>query len=180
MNLRNKSKSTINVFREVQEKPTMVSFKNSDELLTVFRKHARTLVGLCLPTVTDISSRVNLFCRFPLYLIQMHRRHGDVFVVKYLKASLIAIQKKIAGEPFKSLRDIEPGLPLPRLSSSGLPVIIPLRDRRSICNKSVHITRLYLSLFSLYRIISIPGIVKISTITQANKVISNVLGRVAL
>jgi hypothetical protein len=96
----------------------------------------------------------------------MTKRHGGEYTVKYLKACNLAISKYLAGEPFKSLREIEPSLPLPRLTKSGLPVIIGTRDRRSLGAKHLGIIRLYLTLFSLYRIISIPGKLKLGTITD--------------
>jgi hypothetical protein len=64
----------------------------------------------------------------------MRKHHGSVFVIKYLKACQLAVQKAIAKNPMKSLNEIEPDLPLPRLATSGLPRIIPLRDRRAIMN----------------------------------------------
>jgi len=85
--------------------------------------------------------------------------------VKYLKACNLAISKVIAGQGFKSLRDIEPNLPLPRLSSSGLPRIIGKLDRRSILSGNTKVIRLYLTLFSVYRIISLPGKLNLNTIT---------------
>jgi len=93
-------------------------------------------------------------------------KHDSLFVIKYLKASQLAIQKKVAGQPFSSLREIEPDLPLPRLSKSGLPVIIGTRDRRAICSKSRSIIQLYLSLFGIYRAISAPVTPKLETITN--------------
>jgi hypothetical protein len=70
----------------------------------------------------------------------MRKHHGQVFAVKYLKACQLAVQKAIAGNPFRSLNEIEPDLPLPRLSTSGLPRIIPLRDRRAIMSGSASTT----------------------------------------
>jgi hypothetical protein len=96
----------------------------------------------------------------------MTRRHGGEFTVKYLKACNLAVSKYLAGQPFKSLSEIEPDLPLPRLSKSGLPVIIGTRDRRSLRLNNLGVIRLYLTLFSLYRIISIPGKLKLGTITD--------------
>jgi hypothetical protein len=96
----------------------------------------------------------------------MTRRHGPEFTVKYLKACNLAVSKFLAGQPMKSLREIEPDLPLPRLSSSGLPSIIGTRDRRSLYVRDLKIIRLYLTFFSLYRIILIPGKLKLSTITD--------------
>jgi hypothetical protein len=96
----------------------------------------------------------------------MYRRHGSEYLVKYLKACNLALSRFVAGDPVKTLRELEPDLPLPRLTRSGLPVIIGTRDRRSIAAKSHKVIRLYLNLFSLYRIISIPGTLKTSTITD--------------
>jgi len=62
----------------------------------------------------------------------MRKHHGDSYVVKYLKACQLAVQKSIAGTPFISLREIEPDLPLRRLTRSGLPWVIPREDRRAI------------------------------------------------
>jgi len=96
----------------------------------------------------------------------MDQKHGSLFVVKYLKACQIAVQRKVSGLPFKSLREIEPDYPLPRLSKSGLPVIIKLADRRAICVNGINTIRLYLSIFALYRIISAPVKAKLNTITD--------------
>jgi hypothetical protein len=72
----------------------------------------------------------------------MNRRHGPEFVVKYLKACNLAVSKFLAGEPVSSLRELEPDLPLPRLTKSGLPVIIGTRDRRSLHSNSHRVIRL--------------------------------------
>jgi hypothetical protein len=123
-------------------------------------------VVLSLSTHKKAAARIRLYYKFTSYLFVMNKRHGGEFLVKYLKASHLAVSKYLAGEPFHSLREIEPDLPLPRLSSSGLPCIIGTRDRKSLELKSPKIIRLYLNLFSLYRVISIPGKVKLSTITD--------------
>jgi hypothetical protein len=96
----------------------------------------------------------------------MVKNHGEVYTVKYLKASQLCIQKRLAGQPFSSMREIEPDYNFPRLSRSGLPSVIKLTDRASICNGSLRLIRFYLSLFSLYRIIKIPFSPKLNTITD--------------
>lgn len=83
-----------------------------------------------------------MYHNFGQYLLKLNKFHGPVFVVKYLKASQLAMQKKIAGQPLDSLRELEPDLPLPRLSKSGLPAIIGLRHRRAIYSGSYIIVRL--------------------------------------
>jgi len=103
---------------------------------------------------------------FSVFLIRMAKHHGGTYTVKYLKSCQLAIQKRIAGNPFKSLSELEPDLPLPRLSSCGLPAVIPRADRRLILAGSPSVIRWWLTLFSVYRIISIPGKLKIETITS--------------
>ena len=123
-------------------------------------------VVLSLASYKKATARIRLYHKFALYLRVMTRRHGGEFTVKYLKACNLAVSKYLAGQPFRSLSEIEPDLPLPRLSKSGLPVIIGTRDRRSLRLNNLGVIRLYLTLFSLYRIISIPGKLKLNTITD--------------
>jgi hypothetical protein len=68
-----------------------------------------------------VTAKVKVFYRFGKYLVFLNKRHGATFTAKYLKASLLAIQRAVAGSPVKSLREIEPDLPLPRLAKCGLP-----------------------------------------------------------
>jgi hypothetical protein len=72
----------------------------------------------------------------------MSRRHGITYTVKYLKACQLAVQKSIAGQPLTTLRELEPSLPLPRLTKSGLPRIIQLRDRAAIRSGSYSVIRM--------------------------------------
>jgi hypothetical protein len=96
----------------------------------------------------------------------MNRKHGGKYTVAYLKFGQLAIQKAIAGNKLRSLKEVEPNLNLPRLSTSGLPRYIPLSDRRAILNKSTSVIRYWLTLYALYRIINIPGNLKLNTITD--------------
>jgi hypothetical protein len=111
--------------------------------------------------------------------MSLRRKHGSVYVVKYLKTSQLAIQKCIAGEKISSLRELESSYSFPRVSNSGLPLIIPLSDRRAIKNKSTTIIRFWLTLFSLYRIVNIPGDTKLGTITEPYTGSVSSLGRVS-
>jgi hypothetical protein len=97
----------------------------------------------------------------------MSKRHGITYTVKYLKACQLAVQKAIAGQPLSSLRELEPDLPLPRLTKSGLPRIIQLRDRSAILGGGYSVIRLWLSFFSIYRVIKAPFKTKLNTITDA-------------
>jgi hypothetical protein len=71
----------------------------------------------------------------------MNRKHGGKYTVSYLKFGQLAIQKALAGQKLSSLREVEPTLALPRLTSSGLPRYIPLSERRAILNNSKSVIR---------------------------------------
>jgi hypothetical protein len=111
------------------------------------------------------ATRLNFMNKFARYLLYLRKNHGAEFVVAYLKAGQLAISKKVAHSPVKSLRDINPDFPLPRLAN-GLPSIIPLSDRRLITRGGYSVIRFWLTMFSIYRIISIPGKLKLNTITD--------------
>jgi hypothetical protein len=113
-----------------------------------------------------VTNKLRVYHRFVLYLLYLNKRHGSLFVVKYLKASLLAIQKVIAGTPVRSLSEIEPDLPLPRLSKGGLPAWIGTRDRRAIHSSSKSVVQFYLSMYSLHKVIKAPVKAKLNTITD--------------
>jgi len=98
--------------------------------------------------------------------MSLKRRHGAKYVVLYLKASQLAVQKFIAGTPVSSLKELMGDMPCRRLDSRGLPMVIPFADRKLIAAGSASITRCWLTLFSVYRVIRIPGTLKLSTITD--------------
>lgn len=96
----------------------------------------------------------------------MKKHHGAMYTVKYLKSCQLALQKRISGDHISSLRDIESDLPFPRLTRSSLPRIIPLADRRSILSGNTFVIRLWMSIFSIYRVIRVEGVLKLNTITD--------------
>lgn len=145
----------------------VISLSNSRELLGALAQYSWKLVSLCMKTKVKTVPRTKLYYKFGRYLLSLNKRHGSLYVVKYLKASQLSIQKKIAGQPFSSLREIEPDLPLPRLCRSGLPRIIGTRDRRAILSGSVNVIQLYLTLFGIYRILSAESQPKLNTISDS-------------
>lgn len=91
-------------------------------LLDVLMRYGRIITELIIHRDRKVTSKLKVLYRFIKYLVVLNKRHGSLFVCKYLKASLLSIQRAIAGNKVKTLRELEPDLPLPRLSSSGLPV----------------------------------------------------------
>lgn len=133
----------------------------------LFRKVGFRMFGACFPLKGKYSSRLRQLHAFLVHIQNMTRNHGPSYVVKYLKTSQLAIQKAIAGTPLSSLNQVDPSLAFPSLSSSGLPKFIPLRDRRLMLrNSSASVIRWWLTLYSVYRVIYIPGTLKLSTITD--------------
>jgi hypothetical protein len=150
-----------------KEKSVAISLGNSKELLDALRTYAWKLVSLSMRSKSKTLNRTRLFYNFGRYLLVLYHRHGSLYVVKYLKSSQLALQKVVAGQPFSSLREIEPELPLPRLARCGLPAFIGPMDRRAILSNSKTVIRLYLTLLGLYRVISAPVSQKLATITDS-------------
>jgi len=156
-----------NSFKDSVRSMPMVSLGNSIELPVLFKKLGHRVLCACFPKIVKFNARLRQLTQFCQHLLRMRKHHGEVFVVKYLKASQLAVSKAIAGVPFKSLSELEPDLPLPRLSSSGLPVLIPLRDRRAILSgRAPAVIRWWLTLLGLYRVVQIPGVLKMKTIVD--------------
>lgn len=144
---------------------TLIKLSNEKHLKLVLKEVGMRIVYLSFGRTKDIN-RIRSLHNFACHLIKLRKHHGDMYVIKYLKATQLAIQKKIAGTPFSSFREIEPDLPLPRLTTSGLPKIIKLGDRSAIVRGSLTVIRFWLSLSSLYRVIETEVKPKINTITD--------------
>jgi len=157
--------SNFKLYRDVYKAGTMISLSNEFHLKSLLKEIGYRIVTMSLLSTKE-TSRFRMLHNFMKFLVKMTKNHGELYTVKYLKASQLCIQKKLAGQPFSSMREIEPDYNFPRLSKSGLPVVIRLQDRASICNDSLRITRLWLSIFSLYRVIKVPFKPKLSTITE--------------
>lgn len=160
-------------FRTISTRGSLVSLlrgkarKGLPSLATLFQKLGFRLFGAVFPAKGKYLSRLRQLNAFRVHLDILTKHHGQTYTVKYLKASTLAVQKAIAGTPVHSLRELEPALPLARVTANGLPKWIPIRDRRLIfINHSSSVIRWYLTLLSVYRVISIPGVMKLSTITD--------------
>jgi len=115
-----------------------------------------------------IRDRLVMTNNFLQFVSKMIRNHGAVFTVKWLKACTVCLQKWLGDDTVKSLREIEPGLPLPRVIN-GCPAIINRHDRKLMRSGNKHIIRYWHSLFSIYRVLKIPGKIKLETITAPYK-----------
>jgi hypothetical protein len=90
----------------------------------------------------------------------MARNNGTIFLVQYLKESHRLTMKAISGCPERSVD------PFRIATRRGLPLIIPGKFRLAIERKEVVTIQLVLSLLTVYRVLKIPPILKLNTITD--------------
>jgi hypothetical protein len=96
------------------------------------------------------------------------KQNGSTFLVLYLKECHRLVMKCLSGQlEVKKLMRVA--------TRRGLPLIIPGRLRLLIEKEDVPTIRVVLTILSMYRIITIPGTVKISTITAPFSGISETL-----
>nr|WAY16604.1 putative RNA-dependent RNA polymerase [Rhizoctonia solani mitovirus 123] len=134
-------------------------------LSNLFDKVGFRIFGAVFTGKGKFTSRLRQLNFFLMHLLNMRRHHGSAYVVKYLKTSQLALQKAIAGTKVSSLNQLDSSIPFPYLATCGLPRIIPIRDRRLILSGAPSVIRWWLTLFSVYRVIYIPGKLKLETIT---------------
>nr|WAY16631.1 putative RNA-dependent RNA polymerase [Rhizoctonia solani mitovirus 64] len=169
----------VKVFSAKLQKTILVKTK-LPLLSNLFEKIGFRIFGAVFPGKGKFSSRMRQLHAFLVHLNNLRRHHGSPYVVKYLKASQLAIQKAIAGTKVSSLNQIDSSLPFPYLSTCGLPRFIPIRDRRlMLVNGSSSVIRWWLTLYSVYRVINIPSQLKLETITAPLTVPVNAVLEVA-
>lgn len=143
---------------------TMFSLSNPKKLLRVLSKVSRKVISTAVGK-TRVAPRLRRFNKFVMLLIKFNQNHGTAFTIKWLKACHLAVQRKLSSRPCRSLRDIEPNLPCPRLIN-GLPTFIGTMDRKQIRSGHAPTIRLWLSILSIYRILKGPLNPKLNTITD--------------
>jgi len=132
---------------------------------TTFFRQTRLIICLALQRSSSLAYRINITRQFFSWLLHLRANHGIEFVVKYLKSGSVALQKELGKDGMLTPRILEPDLPLPRFTNR-LPRIINVQDRLLIKAGHVSVIRFWLSLFNLYRILSMPGKLKLETITN--------------
>lgn len=157
--------SLMNLFKSGVRQDAMVSLCNFIELPALVKQLGWRIIASIFTLQGKVSFRFRQMHNFYNYILRLRVKHGDKYCVNYLKACQLAIQKAIAKDKISSLREINPSYSFPRLASCGLPRYIPLSDRRAIMNRSTTVIRWWLTLYSLYRIVGIPGELKLETIT---------------
>jgi hypothetical protein len=134
--------SISNAFKDHLLTEAMVSLGNSFELPVLFKRLGWRIISATFTArKVKLTSRLRILTNFGSHLLRISRIHGAAFTVIYLKSCQLAVQRAIARNPASSLRELGGDLPFPRLSADGLPVIIPVYDRRLIMAGSTSIIR---------------------------------------
>jgi len=124
---------------------------------------ARMLGAIGLGTTKfRISVIVHLVRRFS----DIYKKQGMRGLIVFLKANTVLLQQSLAG--FR-LRDLTPLGPRVSRTNRGLPRIILGQDRALIRAGNYDLMRFYLTVLNLYRILEMPGKLKLNTITDGFK-----------
>lgn len=105
------------------------------------------------------------------YYQRVYRSQGLRGLVILTKSLYVLTMQSVAGNLVAS-QALGPGV---ARSRDGLPRLIPRQHRARIRAGDRFLLRLWLSWFSIYRILEIPGALKLETITQPGVAISNSL-----
>lgn len=100
---------------------------------------------------------------FGRFVGALQRRQGWKGVVAYLKACHVLLTQAIARNPIKDPRQLGAAV---KRSRQGLPLVIPREMRKSIMSFDKWTCKIWASFFWLYRVIEIPGKLKLSSITK--------------
>lgn len=121
--------------------------------------------------MTSAVARSSVVCIDHFYSV--YKRQGVKGLVLRTKSLYILTMQAVGGRqaPPQALG------PAVARASDGLPRIIPREHRRRIRNGDVFILRLWLSWFSIYRVLTFPGRLKLNTITDPGVVMSDSLIR---
>lgn len=149
------------------ERVKMVRLENSVEFSVMWKAYAPRLLTLAyMKSASRMQGKLRLAWNFTVYLRKMLKNNSPTYTVKFLKAGQLAISRSAAGKPMTTLSEVEPGYIFPRLTNRGLPKFIGSSDRRAIAGGNKDVLRFWLTLFSLYRILLIPGTLKLKTIVD--------------
>jgi len=107
-----------------------------------------------------------------VYVRAVHRLYksgGMQHALLYIKACSILLQQSVGGQ---RIDDTGPfGVRVSR-TKSGCPRIIPAQMRSRIRSGEARVIRAWMTLFGLYRVLEVPHVLKLSTITESGSPVS--------
>lgn len=118
--------------------------------------------------VAHLAWRIRQTSGFLDFVLKYAAAHGSKSTVKWLKASLVAIQKELGQDRLETLHPLTPDLAYSK-TAGGLPRIIDVTSRYRIRKGDIREIRFWTGLFNLYRVLKVPGELKLQTITDPFK-----------
>jgi hypothetical protein len=143
--------------------------------LKVWHRLMAPLISVARLTVGRITKdRIVSIVPFCKQVARLAKHRGIKGVVLYLKVCNVLLMQALPGSKMKpGSREI--GKVAIAVTHSGLPRIIPKQHRRLICNGDILTTRLWLTIFGLYRVLAYKGKLDLSTIINPGKEIPRIL-----
>nr|QDH86591.1 MAG: RNA-dependent RNA polymerase [Mitovirus sp.] len=106
---------------------------------------------------------VKVILTYLAFLHRLQKRNGLTYMVKFMKSAQVLMMQSLGGQRLYNLNPLGPRL---ARTKGGLPRVIPALHRVRIRCGDRWTVRLWQSLFGLYRVIEIPGTLKLKTITD--------------
>lgn len=143
--------------------------KGSSELGAMIQvKLGRPALHHVLRAVGSLGRRSNIgvvkvILTYLVFLHRLQKRNGLPYMVKFMKSAQSLLMQSLGGQRLHSLNPL--GLRLAR-TKAGLPRVIPALHRARLRSGDLWTVRLWQTLFGLYRVIEVPGKLKLGTITK--------------
>jgi len=142
--------------------------KGSSELGAMIQvKLGRPALHHVLRAVGSLGRRSNIgvvkvILTYLAFLHRLQRKNGLPYMVKFMKSAQSLLMQSLGGQRLHNLNPL--GLRLAR-TKAGLPRVIPALHRARLRGGDLWTVRLWQTLFGLYRVIEVPGKLKLGTIT---------------
>lgn len=115
---------------------------------------------------------VKVILTYLAFLHRLQKKNGLTYMVKFMKSAQVLMMQSLGGQRLYNLNPLGPRL---ARTKGGLPRVIPALHRVRIRAGDRWTVRLWQSLFGLYRVIEIPGKLKLATITDPSTMDPSIL-----
>jgi hypothetical protein len=149
-------KKSIGILSQVLSNPWLARVKSGKGLIGPLLAFSTLIVGPHVGSLPGAVSRYAWTCH------NLIKSQGVAGLSKWMKACSVLLMQSLSGEPHLSTRPVGPAVA--RTRGRKLPRVIPVGHRRMIVRGSRWVIRLWLSLFSLYRVLDWKGKVNLATI----------------
>jgi hypothetical protein len=149
-------KKSVGILSQVLSNPWLARVKSGKGLIGPLLAFSTLIVGPHVGSLPGAVSRYAWTCH------NLIKSQGVAGLSKWMKACSVLLMQSLAGEPHLSTRPVGPAVA--RTRGRKLPRVIPVGHRRLLVRGTRWTIRLWLSLFSLYRVLDWKGKVNLTTI----------------